>query len=177
VEIAEGAHIGHFTVVRGLQRLQVGRNGTIGHFNWISAYPVGPQQLSFRQFSERIPQLVVGAEAAITTRHIIDCTDSVTVASFATIAGYRSQVLTHAISLRDCVQSCAPVEIGEYSFVGTGVILLPGSKLPRGSVLGAGSMLRNCYEEEGVLYSGVPAVPVGRVGSYEYMVRKVGRVD
>src|SRR5207245_5527131 len=85
------------------------------------------------------PQLIVGDHAAITHRHLIDCTDSITIGRFTTVAGHRSQFLTHGIDFEDCVQKAKPIEIGQYCHIGTSCILLPGSRLPDYSMLGAAS--------------------------------------
>jgi acetyltransferase-like isoleucine patch superfamily enzyme len=54
-------------------------------------------------------------------------------------------------------QTSRPVVIGSYCFVGTGSILLKGSRLPDRSVLSAGSVLLTQESEECALYAGVPA--------------------
>src|SRR5437868_8292114 len=66
----------------------------------------------------RRPELILHAHAAVTNRHIIDCTDLVTVGRFTTFAGFRSQFL-YALD-RPYVgrQLSAPVSLGESSFVG-----------------------------------------------------------
>ena len=60
-------------------------------------------------------------------------------------------------------QRCSPVGIGDYTFVGTGSIILPGSALPAYSILGAGSVLNRQFLEEHWLYAGNPAAPVKRL--------------
>jgi acetyltransferase-like isoleucine patch superfamily enzyme len=104
--------------------------------------------------------LVIERHAAITHRHLIDCTDRVVVGEFSIVAGWRSQILTHAIDIRLSRQSAASVSIGRYCFVGTGVIILKGARRPDYSVLSAGSVLANAMADTSMLYSGVPAVAV-----------------
>ena len=154
-----GAGIGHGTVCKGLSLVHLGENATIGNGNWITGFPEGPSRL-FAHQPERRPELIVGPHAAITNRHLIDCTARVSVGAFTTFAGFNSQILTHSIDLAACRQSSAPVTIGEYCFVGTNCVLLGGSALPDRSVLGAKSLLNHAHTEEYYLYGGTPARPI-----------------
>src|SRR4029079_13492242 len=94
---------------------------------------------------DRKPELVLEEHAAITHRHLIDCTHSVVIGRFSTFAGFQSQILSHSIDLTACRQSSAPVRIGAYCFVGTNCVILGGSELPDYSVLGAKSLLNHAY--------------------------------
>jgi carbonic anhydrase/acetyltransferase-like protein (isoleucine patch superfamily) len=155
-----GASIGHLTVVRGLNLVVLGEAASIGRLNWISAYPLnaGPaDSLHFAHLGARAPELILGEHAAITNRHIIDCTERVRIGRFATVAGFRSQILTHSIDLAASRQHAEPVEIGEFCFVGTACTLLGGAVLPHHCVLGANSLLNKALEAPWTLYGGVPA--------------------
>jgi acetyltransferase-like isoleucine patch superfamily enzyme len=175
--LERGARIGHFTVVKGLERLALGEHALIGRLNWISAFPVGTGSKHFAHLAERKPELVVAEHAAITNRHIIDCTERVSVGKFATVAGFRSQILTHSIDLTRCRQDAKPVTIGEYCFVGTACTILGGAALPSYSVLGAHSLLNKVLTEPYRLYGGVPAVAVGKLDAcLEYFRRAEGFV-
>src|SRR4029077_7348048 len=82
---------------------------------------------------------------------------SVAIGAFTTLAGYRSQVLTHSIDLVDSRQDARPITIGSYCFVGTNCVILGGSCLPDFSVLSAMSLLNHKMTERFCLYGGVPA--------------------
>ena len=152
-----GARIAHLTLLKGLCRVELGACASIGRGNWITGFPL-IESKHFAHLPHRRPQLLMDAHSAITNRHIIDCTDTVTIGAFATFAGFRSQILTHSIDICEGRQTARPVSIGAYSFVGTGVVLLPGSALPNHSVLAAGSVLHKAHEEPYRLYAGNPAV-------------------
>ncbi len=156
LKMAPYSRIGHFTICKGLELVQIDTYGTIGNGNWITGYPLS-QTRHFSHLTNRQPILVLGEHAAITNRHFIDCTEAVRIGRFATFAGFSSQILTHSIDLEQCRQSAAPVTVGEYCFVGTNVVLLGGSALPSYSVLGAKSLLNKAYSEPHILYGGVPA--------------------
>ncbi len=166
--------VGAFTVCKGLELLEIGEHGSIGRLNHISAVPLSGSR-HFAGQTDRKPQLIIGRHAAITNRHIIDCTDSVSIGAFTIFAGARSQILTHAIDLTRNVQRCSPVTIGSYSFIGTEATILAGSNLPGASILGAKSLLNKSYDAEGYLYAGVPARPIKQC-SGAYFTRSKGYV-
>jgi acetyltransferase-like isoleucine patch superfamily enzyme len=161
-KLVMGSHsrIGALTVCKGLTLLEIGDYASIGRLNLITGFPEGRSKHFSLQF-DRHPQLIVGMHAAITNQHIIDCTDTVRIGAYATFAGFRSQILTHAIDLTANMQKCAPVTIGDYAFVGTDTVILAGSALPSRSILAAKSLLNKQYEVEDYVYGGVPARPIG----------------
>jgi acetyltransferase-like isoleucine patch superfamily enzyme len=174
--MGEHASIGHLTICKGLKRLHMGAHAAIGRGNWITGFPA-ENKTFFAHQKDRVPELVLGAQSAITHRHIIDCTSAVHVGEFTTIAGFRSQILTHSIDLMDCRQSSAPVSIGDYCFVGTDCVLLGGSVLPSYSALGAKSLLNKAHTQTHALYAGVPAKAIKSLEpELKYFQRDVGFV-
>jgi acetyltransferase-like isoleucine patch superfamily enzyme len=177
LEVGPRAFVGPFTVCKGLSLLRIEDWGFIGPFNWITAFPIGTMSRHFELDPNRKPHLVVEQHGAITNRHIIDCTDKVTIGAFSILAGFRSQILTHSIDLKESRQRCRPVHIGHHCFVGTGCVLLAGSALPDCSVLGAHSLLTSCHDTPGYIYGGVPAKPIKPVESgANYFSRQTGYV-
>ncbi len=120
----------------------------------------------------------MGRHSNLTSRHYVDCSNHVQIGEFATVAGARSQILTHAIDFRRCRQVSAPVQIGKYCFVGTACVMLKGARLPDYSVLAANSTLARAFEDPFTLYSGVPATAV-RVMDRDslYFHRECGYVE
>ena len=101
--------------------------------------------------------------------HHIDCTNIITIGNFSTVAGYQSQLLTHSIDVMESRQHSAPISIGDYTFVGTNVVILGGASLPAFSVLGAKSLLNKSFTEQYTLYGGVPAkaiAPIDKQAKY-----------
>lgn len=176
LSMADGAHIGALTVAKGLDSLVLGEQASIGRLNWITAYPsrLPPH---FAHQPDRQPRLELGVHAAITNRHIIDCTDRIDIGAFATVAGFRSQLLTHSINLKTCRQEARPIRIGAYCFVGTACTVLSGAQLPDYCVLGAHSLLNKAFQESHRLYGGVPAVIQSELGAdLDYFRRQTGFV-
>jgi acetyltransferase-like isoleucine patch superfamily enzyme len=176
VEMGEGSVIKALTMIRGMTELILGPGGRIGNLNWITGLPANDSAF-FQGETNRVSALIVGEAASITNRHLLDCTNRITIGRFATIGGFRSQFITHGIDIGPNRQSSLPIEIGDYCFTGTGVILLKGAVLGPRCVLGAGSMLRGQFLEEYKLISGNPAKPIRDLDpSYSYFHRTQGRV-
>jgi acetyltransferase-like isoleucine patch superfamily enzyme len=172
----EGSRIGHLTVCKNIDLLHLGAHAIVGQLNWITGFPSGPSR-HFAHQPDRQPELIVERHAGISSRHLIDCTARVRIGAFATIGGFRSQLLTHSIDFTAGRQTAEPIEIGEYSFTGTNSVVLGGSVLPHHSVLGAQSLLNKKWEEPYRLYAGVPAKPVKELSTdLEYFRRTEGFV-
>ncbi len=172
-----GSYIDHFTVAINLDMMTLGEKATIGRSNWITGFPLHSVTGHFQHQPERQAALVVGRGAAITKNHHLDCTNLLTIGAFSTVAGYHSQFLTHSINLLEGRQDSAPIHIGEYTFVGTNVVVLGGAVLPAYSVLGAKSLLNKAYLMEWKLYGGVPARPLSDIPrTAKYFTRQEGFV-
>jgi acetyltransferase-like isoleucine patch superfamily enzyme len=174
--LEENSRIGHLTVCKDIDLLHLGASSIIGQLNWITGFPSG-QSRHFAHQQDRHPELILEQHAGISSRHFIDCTARVRIGAFATVAGFRSQIITHSIDLEANRQSAEPIDIGEYCFVGTNSVLLGGSSLPHHSVLGAKSLLNKKYDSPFQLYAGVPAKPIKQLSpELEYFRRKEGFV-
>ena len=172
----EGSRIGHLTLCKNIDLLHVGAHAIIGQLNWITGFPSGPSR-HFTHQPDRRPELIVERHAGISSRHLIDCTARIRIGAFATIGGFRSQLLTHSIDFAAGRQTAEPIDIGEYCFTGTNSVVLGGSILPHHSVLGAQSLLNKKWDEPYRLYAGVPAKPVKELSpEMEYFCRTEGFV-
>lgn len=170
----EGSRIGHLNVCKGVQKLHLHSYSTISSLNWITGFPVSASR-HFAHQPERVPALELGEHSAIASRHLLDCTATVTIGKFTTVGGFYSQILTHSVDLAASRQSCSPVTIGAYCFLGTNCVLLGGSALPDYSVLGAKSLLNKRWTEPYQLYAGTPAEPVKKLPEdMSYFCREVG---
>jgi acetyltransferase-like isoleucine patch superfamily enzyme len=177
VTLGSGARIGHLTVIKGLDQLSLGDHARVGNLNWITGFRRDDRRM-FGHQADRDPSLRIGDHSAITSRHILDCTDTITVGRFTTIAGYRSVLLTHSIDLVENRQSSLPIRIGNYCFIGTSCTMLGGASLPDHSVLGANSLLNKKHESSYKLYGGVPAKVLQELpADLKYFSRETGFVD
>lgn len=160
LSMAAGSRIATFTVAVNLDGLELGEQASIGRSNWITGFPTGTDSPHFSHQPERCAELVLGDHAAITKHHPIDCTNRIRIGPHTTIAGYHSQLLSHAIDLQHNRQHSEPITIGAYCFVGSNCVLLGGSVLPDHCVLGALSLLNKPHTEPWRLYAGQPARPI-----------------
>ena len=172
----EHSSIGHLNLCKNIDLLHLGAHAMIGQLNWITGFPKKTSR-HFAHQPDRQPELILDAHAGISSRHLIDCTARVRIGAFATVAGFRSQFITHSIDLQAGRQSSEPIEIGEYCFVGTDSVILGGSALPHHSVLGAKSLLNKRWEAPFHLYAGVPAEPLKELSQeMQYFRRTEGFV-
>lgn len=178
LRMAAGSRIAAFTVAVNLDLLELGEQASIARSNWITGFPTGTASLHFAHQPNRSAELLLGAHAAITKHHHIDATNRITIGPFTTIAGYHSQLLSHAIDLQLNRQSSEPITIGAYCFVGSNCVILGGSVLPDHSVLGALSLLNKHFKEPWSIYGGMPArllKPIDQTAAY--FNRSVGYVE
>jgi len=174
--MGRGAAIDDLTVIKGLELVSLEEYAYIGRLNWITAYPLGGSS-HFAHLTTRQPHLLLAEHAAVTNRHIVDCTERVSIGRYATVAGFRSQVLTHSIDLTECRQDARPITIGSYVFVGTACTLLGGTTIPDYSVVAAQTLMRSVYEDRYRLYAGVPAKAVATLDpQMKYFTRARGFV-
>lgn len=163
--LEEGTRIGHFSVITRVARLETGRQARVGYLNIIR----GGERVVLGDYSEvmrfnvlnAIPDhdcttkpesvLEVGAGTVVTSGHRIDFTDRVTLGRNVIIGGRNSSLWTHNR------QETAPIEIGDFCYLGSEVRLAPGAKLADECILGLGSVLIGEIQERRSLVAGVPA--------------------
>lgn len=99
----------------------------------------------------------IGRDSIIGEGTVLDGRDSLIIGNHVDIATevmiYNSQ---HDINDPDFKAILAPVEIGDYVFIGPRAIILPGVKIGRGAVVGAGAVVTKDVAEFTVV-GGVPA--------------------
>jgi len=174
VVLEEGAWIGHFNLVMPIGLLNLNRHASLGFYNRV----VGSQRGGgYPNQPERVSALLIEEHSSITRHHIIDCTNTVRIGRFTIFAGFRSQILTHSPDFASSAQTTRPVEIGSYCFVGTGSIVLQGSRVPDCSIVSAGSVFGSDNGPTHYIYAGNPAQPVKPLPpDYDYFNREVGRL-
>lgn len=165
-------------ICKPIDYLEMGEDSGIANFTYITGFSVKGCR-HFKHVTDRKCELIIGRSAGIISRHFVDCNGGVYVGDFSTVAGIRSQILTHSIDIYHNRQDAKPVRIGKYCFIGTGCILLPGSALPDYSVLGAGSVLTKSFEKSCCVYAGSPAKEVKELdqGAVQYFTRQKHVVD
>ena len=107
------------------------------------------------------PNIEIGQDSIIGDNAFLDGRDKLTIGNHVDIA---SQVMIlnseHDINSEDFHANLAPVEIGDYVFIGPRVVILPGVKIGKGAVVGAGAVVTKAVGEFKIV-GGVPAEVIG----------------
>ena len=157
VSMGPETSIGSLNVIRNLEELRLEQGASIATRNFISAHPMSAQ--AFKS-PDRRACLIMGKWSKITVGHEIDCSDRVEIGDHAGLVGYRCQILTHSLDLVRDEQVTSPVEIGEYSGVMSGCLLLCGTRVPARCIVSAGSVVATKLTKEQTFYRGNPAEAV-----------------
>lgn len=99
--------------------------------------------------------VIIGQNAFLDGRDTLVIGDCVDVASDVMI--YNSE---HDINSEDFRATVAPVEIGDYVFIGPRTIILPGVKVGKGAIIAAGAVVTKDIDEF-IVVGGVPAQKIG----------------
>lgn len=103
----------------------------------------------------------IGADTMVGDNAFLDGRDKLIIGDHVDIA---SQVLIynseHDLNAEDFHAIDAPVEIGDYVFIGPRAIILPGVKIGKGSVIAAGAVVTKDVPEFAIV-GGVPAKVIG----------------
>lgn len=98
---------------------------------------------------------IIGDNAFLDGRDKLIIGDYVDIASSVMV--YNSE---HDINSEDFHAIEAPVEIGDFCFIGPRAIILPGVKIGKGAVVAAGAVVTKNIEDL-MIVGGVPAQPIG----------------
>lgn len=105
--------------------------------------------------------ITLGRDSLIGYGCFLDGRDKLTIGSHVDIASevhiYNSE---HDLNSEDFHPITAPVEIGDYVFIGPRAIILPGVKIGKGAVIGAGAVVTHDVPDFTIV-GGVPAVKIG----------------
>lgn len=108
-----------------------------------------------------LKKLKIGEDCIIGYGVFLDGRDKITIGSHTDIASevmiYTSE---HDINSEDFQAISAPVEIGDFVFIGPRAIILPGVRIGKGAVVGAGAVVTKDVSEF-IVVGGVPAAVIG----------------
>ena len=177
MKIGAYASIGHFNVIKGLEKFEIEEYTIIGSFNKITAVSLDNKTI-FPAQKDRYPALLMAKHSAIVSKHFFDCNDTISIGKYTTIAGAGSMFWTHGINVNLNKQETSPVKIGDYCLIAARIVAVKGSSLPDNCIVATNSTLYKAYGEPYMLYSGVPAEPVKKLDpNAGYFHRENGRVD
>jgi acetyltransferase-like isoleucine patch superfamily enzyme len=135
LHIAELGYIGNLNSIKGPLSIKMGQKGVIGNKNSIYRAPL-TVTYGRSLFS-------IGTVAGITSHHRVDCTRSVSIGNYSTVAGFGSQLWTHAYyhdkEGPGRFRLDGEIEIGNNVYIGSGSILNCGIKIVDKVMIGANS--------------------------------------
>jgi acetyltransferase-like isoleucine patch superfamily enzyme len=145
-----GAYLGRGNIIHGPISVSLSEHAAIGNNNKITRGPLG-------LVSSGPACLKLGELAKITADHRIDCTSSLSMGSFTTIAGTASQVWTHGyvhdISGPGRYRIDSPVRMGRNVYIGSACVITAGVTISDGVIVGAGTTVARSLLEPGLYVS------------------------
>lgn len=141
--------------------------------------PLSPARATKVQYAfyRRYGMNFTGVPNYISSKAAIDGTDYslITMGEGATVSSY-VRILTHdwaphtvgkalGIWTEKPLGRISPVVIGDFSFVGTGTVIMPGAKIGRGCIIGAGTVVRGVIPDYSIVI-GSPGQIIGDSRAY-----------
>ena len=139
------ARIGPLNIIRGGARVRLGDYAEVMRFNVLNAIP------DHDCTTAPVSVLEIDDGAVVVSGHRIDFTDRVRLGRNVILGGRNSSLWTHNR------QQTAPIEVGDFCYLGSEVRLAPGARLAEQSILGLGSVLTGPIDTPGSLVAGMPA--------------------
>lgn len=162
--LEESARISHFNLIR-LNNLSIKTSGYIEKFNNINGpfdivleetAAIGNRNTIYRAplgvtYNKAI--LKLGILSKITGNHRVDCTRSITIGDYTTIAGHDSQLWTHAYyhdkTGKGRFRVDGEIEIGSNVYIGSRCVITGGVKIADKVVVGANACVSKSLEKAG----------------------------
>ena len=148
LSIGEHSRIGHLNIIRGGDEVRIGRYCEILRLNEINSI------LEPDVVNEVYPTFIMGDGSMIGASHKIDFTDRVEFGKRVILGGRNSSIWTHNR------QKTAQVTIGDLSYIGSEIRIVPGGSIPARCIVGIGSVITKKFNREDVMIAGVPAAIV-----------------
>lgn len=148
LSIGEHTRIGALNIFRGGDEIRIGRYCEILRLNEINSIP-DPDIVNAAD-----PRFVLGDGSMMAASHKIDFTDRVVFGKRVILGGRNSSIWTHNR------QRTEPVEVGDFSYLGSEIRMAPGSAIPEKCIVGMGSVVSKKFVNQDRLIAGVPAAEV-----------------
>jgi acetyltransferase-like isoleucine patch superfamily enzyme len=184
--LADDVTIGHFNLVVGVKRFEVGDHARIGHLNIVR----GGDEVRIGRYAEIIrmneinsipdpevvnpiePKFHLGDGSVITTGHKIDFTDRVEIGRRTILGGRNSSLWTHNR------QRTRPITVGSLAYIGSEIRVAPGGVIPSRCIVGIGSVITGVLQGENCLIAGVPAKPIKQLSDEDrFLIENKTRPD
>lgn len=153
--------VGVHTKIRGVSSMHIGRHVALGDFCWIEAV----ERYGENRYT---PALSIGDDVSISDLSHISCVHRITIGA-GCLLGSKIYIGDHNHgSLRDYpdmrhlppakrpLGDAAEIAIGEHVWIGDGAVILGGTQIASGSIVGANSVAKLSVDRP-ALIAGVPA--------------------
>lgn len=146
----QGAYLGRGNIIHGPISVSLADCAAIGNNNKIVRGPRG-------MVTSGPACLRLGELAKITAEHRLDCTTSVSMGAFSTMAGTSCELWTHGYvhdqSGPGRYRIDGPVRIGHNVYIGSASIITAGVTIADGVIIGAGTTVARSLMEPGLYVS------------------------
>ncbi|MXR29641.1 MULTISPECIES: acyltransferase [unclassified Pseudomonas] len=147
--LKDSSYLQHFNQIRGDVWVFLRTNAAIGNFNKIIR--------ARRGVTWGRSVLRLGVFSKITSKHLVDCTRSVRLGNYTTIAGVASQIWTHgylhAPAGLDRFRVDGSVKIGNNVYIGSACVINAGVTINNGITVGASSCVSKSLVKPGLYVS------------------------
>jgi acetyltransferase-like isoleucine patch superfamily enzyme len=165
VHLADGAEIGHLNLILRVGRLELGKKARVETLNILR----GGERITLGAYATVMRLNVLNAipdhdcttaptstldlhdGSVVVSGHRIDFTDRVSIGRNVILGGRNSSLWTHNR------QQTAPIEIGDFCYLGSEIRVAPGGRLAPECILALGSVLSGSIDTPRSLVGGVPA--------------------
>ena len=149
IQIGEGGYIGNFNSLKGPFEIVLAEKAAIGDGNKCYRAPLGVS------YGGSI--LKLGTLSKITANHRVDCTRSILIGDYTTIAGNDSQLWTHAYYHDKTgpgrFRLDGVIEIGNNTYIGSKCVLNCGITIANNVVVGSNSCISKSLLNPGTYVS------------------------
>ncbi len=147
--LAEKSYVGHFNSIVGPFFLVLSECAGIGNKNRV--------RRAQRGVTWGRSMLKLGKWSKITSEHFVDCTRSVIIGNYSTVAGYGSQLWTHgylhAPQGLDRFRIDGPIRIGNNVYIGSACVFNAGVRVSDAITVGAASCIARSLDKPGLYVS------------------------
>ena len=144
------AYVGRLNIIHGPVSVSLSQSSAIGNGNKITRGATGP--VTFGPSRLRLGKL-----AKITANHRLDCTSSIVVGDFSTIAGANSELWTHGYVHDETgpgrYRVDGRIDIGNNVYIGSASIITTGVRISDSVIVGAGAVVARNLAEPGMYVS------------------------
>jgi acetyltransferase-like isoleucine patch superfamily enzyme len=152
--IEDNVIIGHFNLIKEINKLLIGQNSFIGNFNQCFG--------GSRRNNNWSSELIIGKKCSIMSHHFMDITGNIFIDNNTIIGGRDTHFWSHSLVNQSHSLKRIPlnINIGKNVYVGARATLV-GCNIPDFSIVGAGSVVTKAFASDNnrncILIAGNPA--------------------